>query len=133
MALPSPITASPDFWQMPADVTIRLVDDATELASVADQLLEAADMCGIDAEWLPGSTDPSAALLQLAVRCSATSAVTAVVLVRRHSIEFGAVSFTLLGGRHDLMQKRDRQQRRCRLTRRHLAFSLSRSSLHERP
>ena len=70
----------PAFWAMPDRVEVRLVGNATDLAN-AEAALAAADACGIDAEWRPGAAQPAAALLQLALRSSASGACTALLLV----------------------------------------------------
>lgn len=89
-----PAAASPDadtnaasrYWQLPEDVRVCLIDSAADLASVQCDLLSGGALSdtnavGIDAEWAPGATTPSAALLQLALRSSATGNCTALVLV----------------------------------------------------
>lgn len=82
---PVPTVSADDaakFWRMPAGVTVRLVDNAADLAEIEEHILADADACGIDAEWAPGSANPSAALLQLAFRSAATGDCITLVLVR---------------------------------------------------
>ena len=68
------------FWQIQAGTPILTVDDADSLRDAA-ALLQAARAVGIDCEWQPGSSRPSATLLQLAVRTDA-AACTVLILVR---------------------------------------------------
>ncbi len=75
------------FWRMPAGVTVRLVDNAADLAQMEEHIMADADACGIDAEWAPGSANPSAALLQLAFRSAATGDCITLVLVRSISLQ----------------------------------------------
>ena len=71
---------SADFWQADADTAVVTVDDADSLRDAAT-LLRAACAVGIDCEWQPGSSRPSATLLQLAVRTDAARCVV-LILVR---------------------------------------------------
>ena len=69
-----------EYWQVNADTPIITVDGADSLRDAAT-LLHAACAVGIDCEWQPGSSRPSATLLQLAVRTDSTPCVV-LILVR---------------------------------------------------
>ena len=73
--------SSAGFWQIEAGTPVVTVDSADSLRDAA-ALLRAACAVGIDCEWQPGSSRPSATLLQLAVRTDVTSC-TVLILVRR--------------------------------------------------
>ena len=74
--------SSAGFWQIDADMPVVTVDDADSLRDAA-VLLRAACAVGIDCEWQPGSSRPSATLLQLAVRTDTASCV--VLILVRHT------------------------------------------------
>jgi hypothetical protein len=97
--------AQQPFWQMPDDVCVQLIDTASSLAAVQQDLLPGGrladtDAVGIDAEWAPGAATPAAALLQLALRSLQTGACTALVLVSCCS---SAMTSTLQCFHHQLM------------------------------
>jgi hypothetical protein len=69
-----------DFWHPDAGTPVLTVDDADSLRE-AGVLLQAACVVGMDCEWQPGSSRPSASLLQLAVRTDAAKCIV-LILVR---------------------------------------------------
>lgn len=68
------------YWAPPEKLTsVKLIDTAQALQA-AVQLLPICDACGIDAEWAPGSSEPQAAVLQLAFRRRDTGHCIALIL-----------------------------------------------------